>query len=179
MAIGRGVRPWCPDPRPRISSGHAGRRLTRGRRPISAWTLIPALCHAHPERSPALFPRGRRRRGGNPMLVSGNSREVLGIICRGEERSRRRVWAGKTARNVRCGEPVRMWPSSPGSIRRRRSGGSPAEPAHRILFRNRGLTFGFASDLKIFVTFESQFLRFQDQESGTDQERIRPKIANP
>ena len=29
----RGVRPWCPDPRPSIPSGHAGRRLALTSRP--------------------------------------------------------------------------------------------------------------------------------------------------
>ena len=128
-AFGRGVRPWSSDPPLRMPSGHDHRRLTRGRRPLSAGTLLPTMCHVHTERSPALLPRGRRRRGGNPMLKSGNSREILGINCRGEERSRRQVWSGKTAWNVRCGEPVRTRPSSPGFVRRRRSGGSPAEPS--------------------------------------------------
>ena len=113
--------------RPRSPTDY--RRLTRGRRPLSAGTLLPALCNVHTERSPALLPRGRRRRGSKPMLKSGNSREILGIICRGEERSRRQVWAGKTASNVRCGEPVRTRPSSPGFVRRRWSSGSPAEPS--------------------------------------------------
>ena len=76
-------------------------------------------------------PQRRPHRSGNPMLKSGISREIRGIICGGEERSRRPARSGKTAPNVRCGDAVRMRSSSPGSIRRRRSGGPPAEPAHR------------------------------------------------
>jgi len=144
-AFGRGVRPWSSDPPLRMPSGHDHRRLTRGQRPLSAGTLLPALCNVHTERSPALLPRGRRRRGGKPMLKFGNWREILGIICRGEERSRRQVWAGKTASNVRCGEPVRTRQSSPGFVPRRRSSGSPAEPSvvlgRSLRKKDRELTF--------------------------------------
>jgi hypothetical protein len=75
-------------------------------------------------------PQRRPRRGGNPRLKSRFPRGVLGEICRGGARSRRRARVKKTAPNVRCGEAVRTHQSSPGSIHRGRSGGPPAELAH-------------------------------------------------
>ena len=90
--------------------------------------VVSALCR----------PQRRPRRGVNPMLKSGISREILRIICGDEERSRRRARARKTAPDVRCGDAARTGSPVPGSIRRRRSGGPPAEPAHRFRFRNLG-----------------------------------------
>ena len=77
--------------------------------------------------------RRRPRRGGKPRLISGFPRGGPRENVRGQRAQTAALPGLETAPNVRCCEAVATDQSSPGSIRSGRSGGAPAEPAHRHL----------------------------------------------
>ena len=123
----RGHRAWLPGSW-RLDAIRCPGPAQHGRVPVTAVTPLALAhrghgCAPYDAVIPLLASQTARRQ---PRAKSGNPREILGIICRGEERSRMRARAVKTAPDVRWGDAVRTGPYFPGSIRRRRSGGSPA-----------------------------------------------------